>query len=72
MKYIVIEIQRTIGNTTTAINTIHSDPNIANQDFFTKCSYAAVSGLPRHTIVLLNEGGTELKCETFTTEPEYE
>ena len=71
MNYYIIEIQVTAEGTS-LLHEIKNNYNQALSTFFDKCKYAAVSGLPRHTIVLLNEGGTELKCETFTTETEYE
>jgi len=61
------------------LTTFHSEAEVqsgvASQDYYTKCSYAAVSTVPRHTIILMSEDGNIVKKETFyhpTIEPTEE
>ncbi len=64
----VLEIQGS-----TMLTTYHSEAEIqsgvANQDFYTKCSYASVSQVPMHTIILMSENGNIEKKETFFHPP---
>ena len=72
MKYIVIEIQKSaegvVGNFVFAFDTIAA----AESKYHAILSAAAVSGLPRHAAVLLNETGYCVKHECFTVTPEPE
>lgn len=72
MGQFVIEIQ---GNA--LLSYYHSaeevQSGVASQDYYLKCSYAAVSTVPLHTIMLIEENGNVVKKEIFfhpTTEAE--
>lgn len=66
MKFIVIEIQKNaegvVGNFVWAFDTI----NEAESKFHSVLASAAVSNLPCHSAVLLNETGYCIKHECFT------
>ena len=63
--YIVIEMQTTTGSTA-VISTAYSDINIAQQAFYSTCSFAVVSSVPVHTVMLVSETGRVIKCECFS------
>lgn len=68
MSQFVIEIQ---GN---ALLSYHHNEEevrngVANQDYYLKCSYAAVSNVPIHTIMLVDESGNTIKKEVFYHPP---
>ena len=64
----VLEIQGS-----SMLTTYHSEAEVqsgvASQDYYTKCSYAAVSTIPMHTIVLMSENGEIIKKEIFFHPP---
>ena len=72
MKYLVIEIQKNadgaVGNLVYAYDSI----NDAESKYHTVLASAAVSGLPSHAAVLLNETGFCVKHECYIVEPEPE
>lgn len=72
MKYIVIEIQKSaegvVGNFVFSFDTIAA----AESKYHAILSAAAVSGLPCHAAVLMNETGYCVKHECFTVTPEPE
>lgn len=61
---IVVEIQKT-GDQVAAILTTHTDPNEAEQKYHTVLPYAAVSSVPVHSAVLLDDTGRGVKAETY-------
>ena len=61
---IVIEIQSANG-TTSVIPSVHSDRNIAEQKYHQTLSYAAVSSVDVHSVVMLDDYGTRIKGETY-------
>ena len=65
MKYIVIEIQKAAnGNVTTIVNQ-YGTTNEAESKFHDVMRYAAVSALPVHGAVILNEMGEWMKGEAY-------
>jgi len=71
MKYLIIEIQKFADGTLAVppVNTADS-LNSARSTFYSKCAVAAVSDVPLHSVVLLNEAGQTYALESFdhTTE----
>lgn len=65
MKYIVIEIQTTAGGSVAQLVTIHDTKAEAEQKFHQILSYAAVSDLTYHSVVILNSKGEWEKGETY-------
>lgn len=63
--FIVIEIQKT-KEATSAVSTAYDDVNIANQAYHTALSYAAVSTIPVHTVLMVNAHGDLLKVESYS------
>ena len=62
--YIVIEMQTSAS--TAVLTTAYSDINIAQQAFYSTCSFAVVSSIPVHTVMLVSETGRVIKCECFS------
>ena len=65
MKYLVIEIQTTEGGSVAQIVTIHDTLAEAEQKYHQVLSYAAVSSLKYHSVVILNSKGEWHKGETY-------
>ena len=65
MKYFLVEIQTHHDDQVSLIPTVHDTIQTANQVFHTKLSYAAVTTLKSHAVVMLNETGTYLKHEVY-------
>lgn len=65
MKYIVIEIQTTEGGSVAQLVTIHDTKSEAEQKFHQVLSYAAVSDLAYHSVVILNSKGEWEKGESY-------
>ncbi len=61
---IILEIQ---NNEDTVVSIKKDEPNeaLAEQDYHTKLSYAAVSSIKHHTVVLLSDYGDIRKKETY-------
>lgn len=66
--FIVMEIQK--GNTASTIVNTYDTRNEAENKYHTVLAYAAVSNVPKHSAVLLNEDGTYIKSECFEHEVE--
>ena len=66
MVYIIIEIQK-MNNGSCAVvpPTTYTDQRIAEQAYHTALSYAAVSQVDVHSVVMLNDVGERLKGETY-------
>lgn len=66
MKYVIIEMQK-FSDGTVAVPPIHTEDTFfaARSTFHSLCSIAAVSEVPVHSVVLLNETGQELGLESF-------
>lgn len=63
--YIVLEIQTNNG-AATATPFTYADRNTAEAKFHEILMYAAVSAVPKHAAVLMNEEGFQLKSECYT------
>lgn len=65
-KYIVLEIQKASDGTiaTPPLSTAET-LNAARSTFYSKCSIAAVSEVPVHTIVLMTDAGQTIGLESF-------
>ena len=72
MKYVIIELQKSADGSVAVppINTA-DDFFQARSVFHSICATAAISTVPVHSVVLLNEVGQELGLESFnhTAEP---
>lgn len=66
--FIVMEIQK--GNTASTIVNTYDTRNEAENKYHTVLAYAAVSNVPKHSAVLLNDDGTYIKSESFEHEVE--
>lgn len=63
---IIIEIQHYADGTTACISTTHETRPEAEQKYHTVLSFAAVSSVYIHSVVMLDEYGTRIKGETYT------
>lgn len=70
MKYIVIEIQKNKDGSVGNLVTAHDSYNAAASKYHQVLAAAAISGLPSHAAVLLEENGMELAHECYANEPE--
>lgn len=71
--FIVIEIQKDV--TAATLVSTHDTRNEAENKYHTVLAYAAVSSLPKHSAVLMDENGITLKQESYfheVEEPEEE
>ena len=66
--FIVMEIQK--GASVSTIVDIYETRNEAEQKYHTVLAYAAVSEVPQHSAVMLNDDGSYIKSETFEHEVE--
>lgn len=73
MKFVVIEIQKTKDGQIANLVTVHETINGAENKYHTILAAAAISGLPSHAAVILEENGNQIAHECYTTEePEPE
>ena len=68
MKYIVLEIQKNNDNTIATLISMHDTQNEAISKYHTVLGYAAVSNLPMHAAVMLDEEGHFIRNESFIHE----
>ena len=66
--YIVIELQTDANGHVANIVTAYDDYPQAQQKFYTICAAAAVSDVPVHSAVILDNIGRRLAGESFTHE----
>ena len=72
-KYIVMEIQKSQDGTIAVPPITTADTlNSARSSFYSICAIAAISSVPVHTVVLLNDVGQEIGMESFNHEEESE
>lgn len=64
--YVIIELQKNTDGTV-AVPPVHTASSFleAKSTFFSLCATAAISQVPVHSVVLLNETGQELGLESF-------
>ena len=72
MKYIVIEIQTNANGTVGNIVTAHDTRAAAESTFHTVLASAAISALPSHAAVLMDNEGSIIDSRCYTHEPEPE
>ena len=72
MKYIVVEIQTMQNGQVATIPTAFDTEREANAKYHQVLSYAAVSGIPCHSAVVLTEEAQFLRRDFFRTDPEPE
>lgn len=68
MKYLVIEIQKGEDGAIANLVTAHDSLNEARSKYHSVLAAAAVSELPSHAAVLLEENGTSIASECYTTD----
>ena len=70
--YLVIELQKTAPDTVENIVTAHSSINEAYQKYHTVLAAAAVSSVPAHSAVMINDKGGLICAESYdhVQEPE--
>lgn len=62
---IIIEIQHSNDGTTAVLHEVKADANVAEQTYHQKLSYAAVSAVNVHSVVMLDDTGMRIKGETY-------
>lgn len=66
MVYIIIEIQKmNNGSCVVVPPTTYTDSRLAEQAYHTALSYAAVSQVDVHSVVMLDDTGARIKGETY-------
>ncbi len=70
--FIVIEMQTNDGATAIIPPSTHTDINVAYQKYYTILAAAAISSVETHTVMLVNETGAVIRCETFAHAHETE
>ena len=70
MNYVVVEMQTYVDGTTACLTDAFADKKLAEQKYHTALAAAAVSGLPCHTVVMMNNKGTHLKEEHYEIDPD--
>ena len=64
--YIIIEIQKMNSGVVAIVPpTSYSDRNVAEQAYHQTLSYAAVSSVDVHSVVMLSDTGETIKRETY-------
>lgn len=72
-KYLIIEVQKSADGTIAVPPITTADSlNAARSTFYSLCAVAAISAVPVHTIVLLNDVGQEIGMESFNHVDENE
>ena len=66
--YVVVELQKSADDTIASLVTTHQTLNDAESKFHQVLSYAAVSNLPLHSCILLNEDAYVVKTESYAHE----
>ena len=65
MKYIVLEIQKSAQGTVSTLATTYDDKPHADAGYYSLLAVCALSALPKHGALLMNENGIVLKYEMF-------
>ena len=68
MNYVIIEMQTQSGSTAVVTPVTYSDAIQAEAAFLQKCAYARTSGLPCHSVTLLEQTGKVVARKSFVTE----
>jgi len=64
--YVVVELQKSAENAVASLVSTHETLQEAESKFHQVLSYAAVSTLPLHSCVLLNEDAYVIKNESYS------
>ena len=68
MNYIIIEMQTNNGQTAVVTPIpVYADPVEAEAVFLEKCACARRSGLPTHSVALLNQEGKVVARKSYST-----
>lgn len=62
---IIIEIQYSREGAPSVLYVVKETKETAEQEFHTKLAYAAVSSVPVHSVVMLNEVGERVDGKTY-------
>ncbi len=62
---IILEIQHNNDGTTSVLHEVQTDSSVAEKIYHTKLSYAAVSSVNVHSVVMINDYGERVKGETY-------
>lgn len=62
---IILEIQHSNDGTTSVLHEVKADANVAEQTYHQKLSYAAVSSVNVHSVVMIDDMGNRIKGETY-------
>ena len=65
MKYINVEIQTDASGNVTRLVSDSLEKSAAENDYHTRLSYAALSGLPCHAVTMLDSEGRFVKREEY-------
>lgn len=65
MNYVVVEMQTYVDGTTACLVDSFADRQAAEQKYHEALSYAAVSGLPVHTVMMVTNKGQFMKEESY-------
>lgn len=69
MNYTIIEQQTNAQGTTAIVTPVVYDNDVtAESEFLFKCGYARQSGLPCHSVVLLDQKGKQIARKCFEVE----
>ena len=63
--YTILEMQTNDGVTAVVPAVVKETRELAEQEYHTKLSFAAVSTVEIHTVVMLNAEGTKIKGECY-------
>ena len=65
--YIIVEMQTQADGSVAVVPPVQkADFNEAQSAFYQACSYAAVSALPKHSVMMCDEEGAYLDSKCFT------
>ena len=70
MKFLVIEIQKDKEERISNLVTSHDTINEAESKYHSILAAAAISGLPSHAAVIMEENGNPIAHECYVVEPE--
>lgn len=69
MNYVIIEMQTNAqGQTAIATPATYDNAISAEADFLMKCAYARQSGLPCHSVVLMDQTGKQIARKAYTAD----
>ena len=63
--YIVIELQKSADGSVASIVTNHENFNQAESNYYSCLAAAAISSVPRHAVVMLQDNGMALQSKYY-------